>query len=310
MKRGMLIGVAGTFAIIFGACIGLSAAEKETMVERTDASEEATPSELSQGRRINAFLVEKILGSRVLNMKGEDLGVIKDIVIDVDRGSILYAVMDFGSVLGMGGKLFPVPWQSLAALPSEGIFFMQASKAKLEKAPGFDKDSLPDMGDVHWGEKILQFYGATREQRWSYEYGYGSEFGLEMYPHLTREDPFAEIYDPKSIKRISGQVIKVNWVIPKTGMTSQMEIKLIVYVDRKEVIPVYLGPVWYIRGPEQARPFKSGDQVTVTGSWITSEGAEPFMIASSVTRNNETLQLRDKDGTAVWSGWKRFRNSE
>jgi sporulation protein YlmC with PRC-barrel domain len=310
MKKRMPIAIAGMLAIIFGACMGVSAVENETGAKRSVVGEGSTSFEISQGRRINAFKVEKIIGSRVLNMKGENLGVIKDIVIDVDRGSILYAVMDFGSVLGMGGKLFPVPWQSLAPFPSEGVFFMQASKAKLEKAPGFDKDSLPDMGDVHWGEKITQFYGATREQRWSYEYGYGSEYGLQMYPHLTREDPFAGIYDPKTVKRISGQVIKVNWVIPKMGISSQMEIELIVYVDRKEVIPVYLGPVWFVRGPEKARPFESGDRVTATGSWVISEGAEPFMIASCVTRGDETLQLREKDGTAIWSGWKRISDPQ
>ena len=85
----------------------------------------------TEGERINAFMVEKIIGSRVLNMKGENLGVIKDIVVDIDTGRILYAVLDFGGFLGIGSKLFPVPWKSLAALPSEGIFFLDRSKEQL-----------------------------------------------------------------------------------------------------------------------------------------------------------------------------------
>ncbi len=153
------------------------------------------------------------------------------------------------------------------------------------------------MGDVHWGTKITQFYQASREER-SYGYGY------DLYPGLTQRDPFANIFDPKSIKRISGQVIKVDHVIPKSGVISQMQIQLIVYVDQKEAVPVYLGPEWYIGGPNRRTPFKSGDKVTVTGSWITSQGA-PFMIASSVTQGNETLRLRDKDGTPAWVGWKK-----
>jgi sporulation protein YlmC with PRC-barrel domain len=257
------------------------------------------------GQRINAFMVEKIIGSRVLNMKGKELGVIKDIVIDIDTGRVLYAVMDFGGFLGMGGKLFPVPWESLAALPSQGVFFMQASRAKLEKAPGYDKDNLPDMGDVHWGTKMAQFYGVPREEGLGHEYGYRYGYGLEMYPYITREDPFAKIFDLKSTKTISGEVIKVNRVIPKSGILSQAEIEIIVYVDREEVIPVYLGPIWYVVGPEQRSPFKSGDKVKVTGSWISSEGASPFMIAVEVTKGDETLLLRQKDGSALWSSWKR-----
>jgi sporulation protein YlmC with PRC-barrel domain len=264
----------------------------------------------AEGQRINAFMVERIIGSKVLNMKGENLGVIKDIVIDIDTGSILYAILDFGGFLGIEDKLFPVPWRSLAALPSEGIFFLNRSKKQLEKAPGFNKNSLPDIGDVHWGTRITQFYQASREVRreareydYGNGYGYGYGYGYWLYPGLAQEDPFAKVFDPKSIKKITGQVIKVDQVIPKSGIMSQMEIELIVYVDRKEAVPVYLGPMWYIDSSNRRNRFKSGDEVSVTGSWITTE-EEPFMIASSVKKGNKTLQLRDKDGTPVWIGWK------
>jgi hypothetical protein len=240
-------------------------------------------------------------------MKGKNLGTIKDIVVDIDTGRILYAILDFGGFLGIGNKLFPVPWKSLAALPSEGIFFLDRSKEQLEKAPGFDKNSLPDMRDVHWGERIDQFYQTSREERreerTGYEYGEGFNYGYELYPGLAQQDPFAKIFNSKSMKKVSGQVIKVDYVIPKSGIMSQMQIRLIVYVGRKEAVPVYLGPEWYIAGPNRRSPFKSGDEVTVTGSWITSEGL-PFLIASSVTKGNKTLQLRDKEGTPVWKGWK------
>ena len=141
-------------AIFIMFCVVNSFAQKDSSSSTVGTIEESKGERPAEAKRVNAFMVEKIIGSKVLNMKGEELGVIKDIVIDIDTGRALYAVMDFGSFLGMGGKLFPVPWQSLASLPSEGIFFLDISKEKLEKAPGYDKDSLPDMGDVHWGTKI------------------------------------------------------------------------------------------------------------------------------------------------------------
>jgi sporulation protein YlmC with PRC-barrel domain len=283
--------------IILLVIVGLFLMTKGFAQEKKSQGRESTESQ-----RINAFMVDKIIGSEVMNLKGETLGKIEDIVIDIDTGRVLYAVMDFGSFLGIGGKLFPVPWKSLAALPSEGIFFLNRSKKQLEKAPGFDKNNLPDMGDVHWGEEITQFYQASREEREDFRYDHG--YGYDLYPGLAQQDPFANIFDPKSIKKISGQVIKVDQVIPKSGIISQMEIELIVYVGRKDAVPVYLGPEWYIGGPNRRTPFKSGDEVTVTGSWITSEGP-PFMIASSITQGKETLRLRDKDGTAAWIGWKK-----
>jgi sporulation protein YlmC with PRC-barrel domain len=259
----------------------------------------------AEGQQINAFMIEKIIGSKVINVKGETLGKIDDLVVDIDTGRILYAVLDSGGFLGIGSKLFPVPWESLAALPSEGIFFLNQSKEQMEKAPAFDKNNLPNMGDTHWGEGIFKHYGVPGyEQRGPADYGYGGYYGYGYYgeyPGPGREDPYKKIFDSKTIKTISGQVIKVDQV-PEPGF--RMEMRLTVFVDKKEVLPVYLGPALYVVGPGQAKRFKIGDQVTVSGSQAT-RGGEPFIIATTVKRGNEVLRLRDKDGNPEWIGWKK-----
>ena len=266
-----------------------------------------TGSKSAEGERINAFMVDKIIGSKVINVKGETLGKIEDLVIDIDTGRIVYAVLESGGFLGIGDKLFPVPWESLAALPSEGIFFLNRSKEQMEKAPAFDKNNLPNMADMHWGEGIFKHYGVPGyEQRgrmgYGYGYGYGGYYGgYPMYPGPGREGPHKKIFDSKTIKTISGQVIKVDQV-PEPGFG--MEMRLTVFTDKKEVLPVYLGPAFYIAGSEKAKHFKIGDQVTVSGSQVVVRG-EPFMIATTVKRGNEVLRLRDKDGTPEWIGWKK-----
>jgi len=263
----------------------------------------------AEGRRMNAFRVGKVIGSRVINLKGEALGKIEDLVVDIDTGRIVYAVLDFGGFLGIGDKLFPVPWKSLAALPSEGIFFLNQSKEQLEKAPGFDKNVLPDMGDLHWGEGIFKHYGVPGYERrgpWvkpmGYAYhGHGGYYGAPMHPGPATEDSYKGIFDSKTIKTISGQVIKVDQVSER-GFG--IEMRLTVFTDKKGVLPVYLGPAFYIAGFEEAKDFKIGDQVTVTGSQATGNG-EPFMIAMTVKQGNEVLRLRDKDGVPAWIGWKK-----
>jgi hypothetical protein len=82
-----------------------------------------------------------------------------------------------------------------------------------------------------------------------------------------------------------------------------LEIELIVLVDRKEPVPVFLGPQWYVSWPGARPPFKTGGGVAVTGSWITSQTG-PFMIATTVTEGTRTFRLRQKDGTPIWSGWE------
>ena len=84
-----------------------------------------------------------------------------------------------------------------------------------------------------------------------------------------------------------------------------MEMRLTIFIDKKEILPVYLGPSFYIGGSEQAKRFKIGDQVTATDSQAT-RGGEPFMIVTTVKRGNEVLRLRDKDENPEWIGWQKM----
>jgi sporulation protein YlmC with PRC-barrel domain len=269
---------------------------------------------MAEGQRINAFMVGKIIGSQVMNGKGETLGKIGDLVVDIDTGQIVYAVLESGGFLGIGEKLFPVPWEFLAALPSEGIFILNRSKEQMANAPAFDKNNLPDMADMHWGMDIFKHYGipgdVNRGTLGNYGYGYGGyggyggyygHYGYPMHPGPVREDPYTKIFDSKTIKTISGQVIKVDYV-PDPGFGTEM--RLTVFIDKKEILPVYLGPASYIVGSEQGKYFKRGDKVTVTGSQVTVRG-ETFILATTVKRGDEVLRLRSKDGTPEWVGWKK-----
>ena len=283
MKKHLII----IFLAIVGLFLGMNGFTQEKKGPEIRAAE---------GQRINAFMVEKIMGSKVINMKDETLGRIKHLVVDIDTGRILYALLDAGS------KLFPVPWVSLAALPSEGIFFLNQSKEQMSKAPAFDKKNLPNMEEMQWGLGILKYYSVPLDEQrvgMEYDYGYGGYY--EGYPGRVREVSLRQPFDPKTITTISGQVIKVDRISdPGFGM----QMGLTVFVEAKEIMPVYLGPVFYIEGPEQPKAFKAGDKVTVSGSQVTVRG-EPFMIAVTVKRGNEVLRLRDKDGTPEWVGWKK-----
>lgn len=98
-------------------------------------------------------------GDRVVNRQEEDLGKIEDLMIDLDRGRIAYAVLSFGGVLGLGDKLFAIPWEALALDAVEKRFVLGIDKALLEKAPGFDKNNWPDMTDPAWGAQLYGYYG-------------------------------------------------------------------------------------------------------------------------------------------------------
>ena len=90
-------------------------------------------------------------GDNVVNHLGEDLGKIEEIMLDLDHGRIAYAVLSFGGFLGMGDKLFAIPWQAFAVDTAQKRLILNAKRELLEKATGFDKDKWPNMADPAWG---------------------------------------------------------------------------------------------------------------------------------------------------------------
>ena len=102
---------------------------------------------------------DTLLGDGVVNGANEDLGDIKEIMLDMNTGQVAYAVLAFGGFLGMGEKLFAVPWQALHLDTSNHRFVLDVEKERLKNAPGFDKDAWPDMSDVQWANQVHSFYG-------------------------------------------------------------------------------------------------------------------------------------------------------
>ncbi len=102
---------------------------------------------------------DTLIGNDVYNDKDEDLGDIKEIMLDMRSGKVGYAVLSFGGFLGMGEKLFAVPWNALTLDTKNKRFVLNVEKDRLKDAPGFDKDKWPNMADESWAKEIHSYYG-------------------------------------------------------------------------------------------------------------------------------------------------------
>ena len=100
-----------------------------------------------------------LTGDKVYNALNEDLGKIEDIMIDVETGRVAYAVLSFGGFLGLGDKLFAIPWSSLRLDEDRKVFVLDVDKQTLESAPGFDKDNWPDLSSPEYGRSVYSHYG-------------------------------------------------------------------------------------------------------------------------------------------------------
>jgi len=100
-----------------------------------------------------------LTGNDVMNSRGEQLGDIEAIMLDVPSGRVAYAVLSFRGVLGVGDKLFAVPWQALKLDTDNKCFILNVDRERLKDAPGFDKEHWPSMADTQWASKVHTYYG-------------------------------------------------------------------------------------------------------------------------------------------------------
>ncbi|MEZ4599813.1 MAG: PRC-barrel domain-containing protein [Syntrophotaleaceae bacterium] len=113
-----------------------------------------------QGPGPKVMSASTLIGDKVVNLQGEDLGKIEELMIDTDTGNVNYAVLSFGGFLGLGDKLFAIPFESLQLDPEHKRFVLDESKEHLKNAPGFDKHDWPVMSQ-EWGEEIHRYYNVS-----------------------------------------------------------------------------------------------------------------------------------------------------
>jgi hypothetical protein len=102
-----------------------------------------------------------LIHDRVVNLAGQDMGRIEELMIDVTTGRVAYAVLSFGGFMGIGGKLFALPWSALTVDESKKRFVINATRETLETMPGFDKEHWPDLSDLDYATGVYRRWGAT-----------------------------------------------------------------------------------------------------------------------------------------------------
>jgi sporulation protein YlmC with PRC-barrel domain len=112
--------------------------ERQDVREKQRELQEAANEEMQEVSRAS-----KIIGTDVKNTKGEDLGDIKDLVLDPTSGRLAYVVVSYGGMLGMGDKLFAIPWNAVRWSTDKDYFTLNMDKEALKNAPGFDEDHWP-----------------------------------------------------------------------------------------------------------------------------------------------------------------------
>lgn len=164
--RKSMFAFLGSAALVL--CSGVDGLSQETQRAQERARGAQTESaDAQRGARTQqrsmagaAYRVSDLMNMEVVNQTGEDVGDVKDIVLDAQTGRVRYLAMSVGGVLGIGDKLFAVPWQAfrIQQREDETQLVINAEPETFEGAPGFDEESWPNFADEQWATTNDRFY--------------------------------------------------------------------------------------------------------------------------------------------------------
>ncbi len=147
-----LITVAALAALVGTADAGSAPAPKTVAATSAKATE---PIKDTKRFAENAGLsrASSVIGSSVKDLSGKDAGKVEDLLLDY-RGHVGYAVVSFGGFLGIGDKLYAVPWDAVIVDQEKRTVYLDVKKEALEHAPSFSSDKWPEQNDRTWGQAV------------------------------------------------------------------------------------------------------------------------------------------------------------
>jgi sporulation protein YlmC with PRC-barrel domain len=128
--------------ILFFSLLALAAAPAHAQQVEPPAPQSETVIELS---------VNKLVGQKVTDAHGRDLGQITDVVMDMQAGKVYAAVLEYGGFLGMRAKQYAFPFDELARGKDKNRLTVNVDKEMLENAEGFAKAQWPAIDRAYWG---------------------------------------------------------------------------------------------------------------------------------------------------------------
>ena len=105
---------------------------------------------------------DKVEGTAVYNMAGDNIGTIRNVLIDKLSGKVVYATMAFGGVLGIGEKYYALPWNVLKYNTDLGGYQVDIDREKLQAGPAATEEELTqNLQDRDWGRQVYDYYGSS-----------------------------------------------------------------------------------------------------------------------------------------------------
>jgi len=106
----------------------------------------------------HAAKASKLIGETVRNNRGEKLGKVQDLAVNVESGRIVQVVLSTGGFFGIGSTLRAVPPEALSCDAGHKFLRLDADKEKLASAPIFEKSKWTECCDADHLNAVYRYY--------------------------------------------------------------------------------------------------------------------------------------------------------
>jgi len=153
---------AKTLLPIVALCLGGSLGTSSLLADDADAK---TPTGKSSSTSLRTpWNISEVMHAKVKDLQGDNLGQIKDVVVDPASGRAAFAVIQLSGDVGPAGSYAPVPWtllspDSTSRAGEPKTFTLRASRDQFASAQRLYLNHWPDSNGAMWGPQIYSYYG-------------------------------------------------------------------------------------------------------------------------------------------------------
>jgi sporulation protein YlmC with PRC-barrel domain len=143
-------------SLLFGTAFAILGTATTSMFAQTQVTTSASSASYVQ--------TSKLIGTKVKASQGEDIGVIKDVVLDRNTGCMAYTVLSAsggGTRAGGQAKTVAVPWTVYSPSSDPSILMLRVERDRIYNAPEFDYARIDEYGTTGYINNIYTYYGVS-----------------------------------------------------------------------------------------------------------------------------------------------------
>ncbi len=144
----------GSAAVLFAFLTPVAFAQAQPKRETT------TTKEITKDGKTVSRTVHKsteVIG-RPITSKGENIGKVEDLVVDVNSGRVIYGI---GTMSSTSDKLYPIPWPAGRYSVASRTYELPVETVRLETMPTFTTKEVPNFADPEFATRTYTSYNQT-----------------------------------------------------------------------------------------------------------------------------------------------------